>query len=133
MKLTELECKQLIDIAMEAKEKAYVPYFGFHVGAALLDTNDITYTGCNIEGVSFGVTVCAERTAFYKAVTKGVQQFKAIAVVSDSEEIIYPCGICRQVMCDFVEDDFIIICGNCKKEYIVTSFGELMPNCRIPI
>ena len=124
---------ELLDRAYEVKKNAYVPYFGFHVGAALLGENCRIYTGANIEGASFGVTVCAERTAIYKAVTEGVQKFKAIAVLSDSEEIIYPCGICRQVLSDFVEDDFTVICGNSKKEYKVLTFGELLPNCRIPI
>lgn len=125
--------RELLDKAYEAKKNAYVPYFGFHVGAALLGENGEIYAGANIEGASFGVTVCAERTAIYKAVTEGVQKFKAIAVLSDSEEIIYPCGICRQVLSDFVNDDFVIICGNSKKEYKVLTFGELLPNCRIPI
>lgn len=125
--------EQLLEQARLAKEHAFVPYFGFHVGAALLTDEDQVYTGVNIEGASFGVTVCAERTAIYKAVSEGKRKFKALAVLSDSDKIIYPCGICRQVLSDFVDDDFMIICGNNEKEYVVKTFGELLPDCRIPI
>lgn len=124
---------ELVRMARQAKENAYVPYFGFHVGAALVAADDRVFTGVNIEGASFGVTVCAERTAFYKAVSEGVREFKAIAVASDSEEYIYPCGICRQVMSDFVKDDFIIICSRGDGNYQVKTFAELLPNGRIPI
>lgn len=125
--------EELVKIAQQVRTNAYVPYFGFHVGAALLTDDDCIYTGVNIEGASFGVTVCAERTAFYKAVSEGVRSFKAIAVASDSEEYIYPCGICRQVMSDFVKDDFIVICSRGDGQYQVKTFAQLLPNARIPI
>lgn len=125
--------EQLLELAGQAKENAFVPYFGFRVGAALQTAEGDVYTGVNIEGASFGVTMCAERTAFYKAVSDGRRKFNSIAVLSDSEEIIYPCGICRQVMSDFADDHFIIICGNSKKEYVMKTLGELLPDCRIPI
>jgi len=125
--------EELLEKAKLAKENAFVPYFGFHVGAALLTEEGLTYTGVNVEGASFGVTVCAERTAIYKAVSEGKRNFKAIAVLSDSEEIIYPCGICRQVLSDFVDDDFTIICGNNEKKYVIKTLRELFPDGRIPI
>lgn len=131
--MNENDYKMLLDKAEEAKQNAYVPYFHFHVGAALLTKSGKIYKGANIEGASFGVTVCAERTAVYKAVTEGDKEFAAIAVLSDSEEIIYPCGICRQVLSDFVDEDFTVICGNNKKGYKVYTLGELFPNGKIPI
>jgi cytidine deaminase len=125
--------EKLIAEAECAKEFAFVPWFGFRVGAAMLGKSGKIYRGANIEGSSFGVTVCAERTAIYKAITEGEKEFTAIAVISDSDEIIYPCGICRQVLSDFVGDDFQIICAGRGKNYLIKTFAELFPDGRIPI
>lgn len=129
----EKMCVSLLDAAEKAKEFAYAPYSNFRVGAALLAKTGQIFTGANIENDSYGATNCAERTAIFKAVSEGVREFEAIAILSDSEEIIYPCGICRQVLHEFVDDDFIVICGNYKKEYRVYMFKDLLPNVGIPL
>ena len=129
----EKVCVSLLDAAEKAKEFAYAPYSNFCVGAALLAKNGQIFTGVNIENDSYGATNCAERTAVFKAVSEGIREFEAIAILSDSDEIIYPCGICRQVLNEFVDDDFVVVCGNCKKEYKVYRFKELLPNTQIPL
>ncbi|MEE1195334.1 MAG: cytidine deaminase [Lachnospiraceae bacterium] len=129
----EKVCVSLLDAAEKAKEFAYAPYSNFRVGAALLAKNGQIFTGVNIENDSYGATNCAERTAVFKAVSEGIREFEAIAILSDSDEIIYPCGICRQVLNEFVDDDFVVVCGNCKKEYKVYRFKELLPNTQIPL
>ncbi|MCI5701067.1 MAG: cytidine deaminase [Lachnospiraceae bacterium] len=123
----------LLEAAEKAKKNAYAPFSDFHVGAALLAKNGQIFTGVNIENSSYGATNCAERTALFKAVSEGVREFAAIAVLSDSEELIYPCGICRQALNDFVDDDFIVVCGNCRKEYEVYRFRDLLPHVGIPL
>ena len=129
----EKVCVSLLDAAEKAKEFAYAPYSNFRVGAALLAKNGQIFTDVNIENDSYGATNCAERTAVFKAVSEGIREFEAIAILSDSDEIIYPCGICRQVLNEFVDDDFVVVCGNCKKEYKVYRFKELLPNTQIPL
>ena len=129
----EKVCVSLLDAAEKAKEFAYAPYSNFRVGAALLAKNGQIFTGVNIENDSYGATNCAERTAVLKAVSEGIREFEAIAILSDCDEIIYPCGICRQVLNEFVDDDFVVVCGNCKKEYKVYRFKELLPNTQIPL
>lgn len=120
--------KKLIEKAYEAMGNAYVPVSNFKVGAALLTFNDEIYTGCNIENASYGVTNCAERTAIFKAVSEGQIKFKAIAIVSSSYDTTYPCGICRQAMVEFMDDDSLIILENSKKEIITYKLKELIPN-----
>lgn len=110
MKIDE---KTLIEYAKRAMKKSYSPYSGFSVGAALLTSGGKIYSGCNIENASFTPTVCAERTAFFNAVSKGENNFSAIAVVGGKKgeitEYCPPCGVCRQVMREFCADDFEII------------------------
>lgn len=96
-----MDNNELVKFAKTAKENAYAPYSGFRVGAALLDKFGNVHTGCNIENASFGATNCAERTAIFKAVSQGFHNFEAIAVASDSKDLIFPCGICRQVIAEF--------------------------------
>lgn len=107
-----MEAAKLIDLAMEAMTHAYAPYSGYKVGAALLTKAGKVYTGCNIENASFGPTNCAERTAFFKAVSEDERDFAAIAVVGGKDgvvtDIFPPCGVCRQVMREFCGDDFLI-------------------------
>ena len=107
--------EQLIELAKEAMTHAYVPYSGYKVGAALLCADGTVYLGCNIENAAYGPTNCAERTAFFKAVYDGHRSFTAIAVVGGKDGVITgsfpPCGVCRQVMREFVEDDFLIYMG----------------------
>ena len=112
---------ELMEKAIEAKNNSYSPYSNFKVGAALLTKDNKIYTGCNIESVSYTPTCCAERVAFYKAISEGNKEFKAIAISSDTE-YCYPCGVCRQVMSEFCDDDFKIYVGD--KEY---SLKELLP------
>lgn len=121
---------ELIRIAREAREYAYSPYSGFRVGAALLCADGTVYTGCNIENRAYGPTNCAERTAFFKAVSEGKKEFAAIAIVGGGEEPVwcYPCGVCRQVMAEFCEpDSFQIICARSEREYKVYTLEELLP------
>lgn len=128
-----IEYSKLIEIASKAKQNAYAPYSNFRVGAALLCKSGKIYTGVNVEGASFGVTNCAERTAVYKAVSEGERKFAAIAVASDSDEYIYPCGICRQVLLEFADREMKIICSNNKGEFRIYTMDELLPYGSIPI
>ena len=105
--------EKLCELAREAMTHAYVPYSGYQVGAALLCADGTVYQGCNIENASYSPTVCAERTAFFKAVSEGEREFLALAIVGgprdgELQESISPCGVCRQVMREFCGDDFLI-------------------------
>jgi len=121
--------KQLIDSALKAIENAYAPYSKFRVGAALLTKSGNVYTGCNVEIASFGATNCAERTAIFMAVSQeGKIDIKKIAIVSDDQDYIYPCGICRQVMAEFADDEMELICTNKNGEYKTIRFGDILPN-----
>ena len=104
--------EQLIIMAKEAMKQAYSPYSGYQVGAALLCRDGSVYTGCNVENASFSATNCAERTAFFKAVSEGKRAFSAIAICGGKEGMIEglfpPCGVCRQVMREFCDNDFEI-------------------------
>lgn len=120
--------EELIKKALEAREKAYCPYSKFKVGAAVLFEDGKIYTGCNIENASFGGTNCAERTAIYKGVSEGNREIKAIALVGDVNAYTYPCGICRQVIAEFTTDpDTPIIIIKNEKDYIIKTFGEILP------
>jgi len=122
--------KQLIDLAIKAMDNAYVPYSGFKVGAALLTKSGKVYTGCNIENASFSPTICAERTAFFKAISEGETAFLKIAIVGgqDGQIIDYctPCGVCRQVMSEFCNNDFEIILFNGNDAKTLT-LADLLP------
>ncbi len=126
-----MEHTALLALAEQAREKAYAPYSHFKVGAALLSASGKVYTGCNIENMSYSATVCAERTALYKAVSEGERVFVAIAISGGPEGkkggFCAPCGICRQVMGEFGKPDFLVILGssnNCK----VYTLDELLPH-----
>ncbi|HCS74341.1 MAG TPA: cytidine deaminase [Clostridiales bacterium] len=116
----------LIAKAAQVKKHAYAPYSHFCVGAALLCDDTSVFTGVNIENVSYGATNCAERTAIFKAVSEGKRNFSAIAVVSDMDSFIYPCGICRQVLAEFRVP--IVVVGNKEGNYKVYSTETLLPN-----
>ena len=131
--MTEEQIKELIVKALEMRKFSYTPYSHFNVGAALLATNGNIYTGCNIENASFTPTNCAERTAFFKAVSEGVKEFQAIAIVggpaeSDQLEYCSPCGVCRQVMSEFCNDSFVVICAKNINEYRTYSLPEILPD-----
>jgi cytidine deaminase len=125
--------QELIALAKEARKNAYVPYSGFRVGAALLTKEGQVYTGCNIENAAYTPSNCAERTAFFKAVSEGVREFEAIAIVGGaveeiSEDVTAPCGVCRQVMQEFCDPDtFRIVLGKADGSYDVYLLKELLP------
>ena len=132
MELSKDTVLKLIDEATKAREGAYAPYSNFKVGAALLLADGNIVTGCNIENASFGATNCAERTAIFKAVSEGYKEFKAIAIVGGKaneplSDYAYPCGICRQVMCEFCPDDFPIIVAINKDDYFIKPLDEMLP------
>ncbi|NBJ99204.1 cytidine deaminase [bacterium 1xD8-48] len=123
---------ELIRSAMEARKKAYAPYSGYMVGAAVLTNELRIYTGCNIENAAYTPTVCAERTAIFKAVSEGWRRFKAIAVVGspkgDVTQYAFPCGVCRQVMREFADaDNFVIIVAKSEQDYQAFTLSELLP------
>lgn len=123
---------KLIQAALEARGMAYAPYSHFQVGAALLTTDNRIYQGGNIENASYGATNCAERTAFFKAVSEGAREFKAIAIAGgregqEPEEYCYPCGICRQVMQEFAGPDFTVYVVKNQTEYRELTLEELLP------
>jgi len=121
-----MDDKNLLALAQKAKEKAYAPYSGFRVGAALLTKEGEVFTGCNVENISYGLTNCAERTAVFSAVAAGYRDFLALAVIADGETYTYPCGACRQVLVEF-NPDMKIIMGNINGEYIIEKAGNLLP------
>ena len=121
-----MDNKELIKKALEAKEKAYVPYSSYPEGAALITEDNEVYTGCNIEIASYSPTLCAERTAIFKAVSEGHLKVKTIAIVGDSS-FTYPCGVCRQVIREFGKDAKIIIANN-EDEYKEYTLDELLPH-----
>jgi cytidine deaminase len=121
-----MEKKELIRKALEAQQKAYVPYSKFRVGAAVLTEDGEVFTGCNIEIASYSPTICAERTAIFKAVSEGHTKIKAIAVVGDSD-FTYPCGVCRQVIREFGKDAAIIV-ANSEDDYKEYKLGDLLPH-----
>ena len=128
-----MERSELIQLALEARKKAYTPYSHFKVGAALLGKNGVVYQGCNIENSSYTPTNCAERTAFFKAVSEGQYEFEAIAIVGgleDATELEYcaPCGVCRQVMMEFCDyDTFEVIVAKNPQDYQTYTLKEILP------
>ena len=122
---------ELIEKAKQAMEKAYAPYSGFQVGAALKCADGSIYTGCNIENASFSPTICAERTAFAKAVSEGKRDFTAIAVCGGKgghiTGLCTPCGVCRQVMAEFCKEDFQVILVK-PEGYETRTLAQLLPD-----
>lgn len=128
-----MKMQELIKKAFEAQQKAYAPYSGFQVGAALLCEDGEIYGGCNIENASYGASNCAERTAFFRAVFDGKRKFQAIAIVgkpvkAESFDYCAPCGICRQVMAEFCDpESFEIILPRTETDFKVFKLKELLP------
>lgn len=120
------ENNKLYEMAVKAKEYAYAPYSNFKVGAALLTSDGMVFLGNNIENASYGATICAERVAIFKAVSEAKKNIVKIAIASDSNDFTYPCGMCRQVINEFMPEGEIIL-GN-SKEIKVYKISELLPN-----
>ena len=131
-----MDKKSLIEQAIAMTERSYAPYSHFHVGAALLGKDGKVYTGCNVENAAYGPSNCAERTAVFKAVSEGVREFEAIAIVGGPEaadgtvtiqDFCPPCGVCRQVLSEFCTRDFKIVLANGNGDQKVFTLGELLP------
>lgn len=131
MELQTTQIQDLITKAIKMLEFSYVPYSHFHVGAALLSKDGTVYTGCNIENAAYGPSNCAERTAVFKAVSEGVKDFDAIAVVGGPEgkieDFCPPCGVCRQVLAEFCEKGFKVILAKSVSEYKIFNLEDLLP------
>lgn len=130
--MTQTQIERLIETATEQLAFSYTPYSNFKVGAALLAKNGTIYTGCNIENAAYTPTNCAERTAFFKAVSEGVREFDAICIVGGKDGVLEdfapPCGVCRQVMMEFCQPDkFQIILAKGKENYQIYTLEDLMP------
>lgn len=127
------QIKELVRAAIEARRKSYSPYSHYQVGAALLTADGKIIKGCNVENAAYGPSNCAERTAFFKAVSEGIRDFSAIAIVGSPEgedlsQFAYPCGVCRQVMREFCEpSQFQIIVAKSEEDYRVMTLAELLP------
>lgn len=122
-----MEKEQLIKEAKTARERAYVPYSNFQVGAALLTADGKVYHGCNIENAGYSMTNCAERTAMFKAVSEGDKTFTALAVVADTKGPVSPCGACRQVIAEFCAPDMPVYLTNLNGDVQETTVSELLP------
>lgn len=122
----EITTEKLIEAAKEVREKAYAPYSKFRVGAAVQTKSGKIFTGCNVESASYGLTVCAERVAIWKAVSEGEKEFEQIAVVADTQELTPPCGVCRQIIWEFC-GDVPVIFANLKGDVETVQMKELLP------
>jgi len=118
--------KELVEAAREVRERAFAPYSNFKVGAALRTKSGKIYTGCNVESASYGLTVCAERVAIWKAVSEGETEFVEIAVITGTEELTPPCGACRQIIWEFCHDIPVIL-ANLKDDTEIVQMSELLP------
>lgn len=122
--------KELLELAIAAREMSYAPYSGFRVGAALLGKSGKVYKGCNVENAAYTPTNCAERTAVFKAVSEGEREFTAIAIVGGKgdtlSELCAPCGVCRQVLAEFCDGDFRVVLGT-PENVQAYSFAEILP------
>ena len=120
--------KELINKAIQAREKSYSPYSNFKVGASVMGESGKIYSGCNIENAAYSPTICAERVAIFKAISNGEREIKKIALIGSTDSFTYPCGVCRQVMTEFASDDFEIIVAKNIEEYVSYFLDDLMPN-----
>ncbi len=123
--------QELAAAAAEMRKRSYIPYSHYAVGAALLTRDGKIYTGCNIENAAYPVTICAERTAIFKAVSEGDLSFEAIAVATE-DGLGYPCGSCRQVMAEFALDMTVILADAAGRITIETNVSDLLPGAFTP-
>lgn len=125
----DINIEQLINIAKKAKKFSYAPYSKYKVGAALITDKGKIYSGANVENASYGLTICAERAAVFKAVNDGARIIKAISLVSSSSALPVPCGACRQVLAEFSNKlDMLVIFVNAKGKKIIKNLRDLLPN-----
>ena len=122
--------EELLKMAKKARENAYAPYSNFKVGAALMTKDGKVFTGANVENASYGLSMCAERVALFKAVSEGYREFEAIAVIADTDGPVSPCGACRQVLSEFGDMD--VIMANMKGDVKVMKLSELLPESFTP-
>jgi len=127
--MPDLSPEELLKLAAMASEKAYAPYSKFKVGAAILMDGGSVFKGCNVENVSYGLTICAERSAVFSAVAAGEQKIVAVAIVASGEEMPYPCGACRQVLAEFADSEVKVFMAPVNKldTYESSTMGELLP------
>ncbi len=119
---------EMLEMAFEAMEHAYVPYSHFQVGACLLAASGKYYLGCNIENAAYTPTNCAERTAMFQAIYEGEREFAALAIACSGQMPAFPCGVCRQVLSEFCSPDMPVYCANAKHEAMLSTLGELLPH-----
>ena len=122
------EREHMLDLAYDAMSRAYTPYSHFQVGACLKGASGTYYLGCNIENASYTPTNCAERTAVFKAVSEGEREFTAITIVCSGKNPAAPCGVCRQVLREFCNDDMPVVFANANRVVIETTLGDLLPH-----
>ena len=120
------DLENLVEAAREVRERAYAPFSNFKVGAAVKTKSGKVYIGCNIESASYGLTVCAERVAIWKAVSEGEREFTNVAVVADTEELTPPCGVCRQIIWEFC-GDIPVTFANLKGKTETVQMKEILP------
>jgi len=128
--LSDEECRALIDLAIEARRRAYAPYSNYSVGAALRTRNGRLFTGCNVENAAYPTCMCAERVAVYKAVSEGEREFEVIAVATSNGGT--PCGGCRQVLAEFGLDTLVLIADTQGRLIQKTTVAELLPGAFTP-
>jgi cytidine deaminase len=116
----------LIEAALAVRDHAHTPFSGFKVGAAIEDENGRIYTGCNVENATYGLTICAERVAVFKAVSEGAGKLRRVAVVADTEKLTPPCGACRQILWEFCGDAELVL-SNLSGEQETLSVGQIFP------
>ena len=124
--MSEESLEQLIETAKSARLQSIAPFSNFLVGAAVKTDEGKVYTGCNIESASYGLTVCAERVAIWKALSEGERQFIELAIVADTESLTPPCGTCRQIIWEFAKNATIVL-GNLRGETQIVSIRDLLP------
>lgn len=123
----DVEIKNMIRLANDAKDRAYAPYTNFQVGACLKAGSGAYYMGCNIENVSPAASICAERVALYRAIAETDRTFEILVTISSGSQPMLPCGVCRQVLAELCDPDLPVICANRSGKYQIYYLGDLMP------
>ena len=126
--MSDIKFEELFEEALSVRENSHSPYSQFKVASSLIADNGKHYTGVNIENSSYGATVCAERIAIFKAISEGAKKIKSLLVVAKGDIPVAPCGVCRQVMSEFMDDDSIVYYANLNKEYKKKHLKELLPD-----